>query len=226
MFLGPLLVGVLTGITCRRALASAPVAVRLRAAVAATVLTALAAGLLALLAGGRLTAGPFDPVLMHAGLVVPAVLLWIGGPAVAIAAVQRAADVTGGRGGERRRPGGRRRSRGRRGSRRARSRVRWFPAVAGVRAEPGVSPSRRGPSRRGSGRLGVPEPRRPMTVAELVALRAREADEAAERRTSGRTGRSEPPDRPSRSVRSPVRAVLSVAPVRAPDDAEPGAPAA
>ncbi len=61
---------------------------RLRAAAVAAVLVAGAVGLLAVLAGGRLAAGPFDPVRIPVELVVPAVLLWIGGPAVLIAAVQ------------------------------------------------------------------------------------------------------------------------------------------
>nr|WP_275404063.1 DUF6350 family protein [Pseudonocardia acidicola] len=93
VFLLPLAVGVLVGVTCRRALGPGAAAVsRLRAAAVATGLAAVAVGLLAVLAGGRLAAGPFDPVRLPVQLVVPAVLLWIGGPALLIAAFQRSGD--------------------------------------------------------------------------------------------------------------------------------------
>jgi hypothetical protein len=92
---GPALVGVLTGIRCRRALPGAGPAARLHAAVAAAVLAGLAVGALALLAGGRLAAGPYDPVRFPAELLVPATLLWIGGPALLVAAVQLAGERLG-----------------------------------------------------------------------------------------------------------------------------------
>ncbi|GEL16204.1 cell division protein PerM [Pseudonocardia asaccharolytica] len=86
----PLAAGVLVGLSCRRRLGPhADGAARLRAAGAATVLVAFAVGLLALLSGGRLATGPFDPVRLPAELVVPAVLVWIGGPAMLVAAFQR-----------------------------------------------------------------------------------------------------------------------------------------
>ncbi|MHA6792801.1 cell division protein PerM [Pseudonocardia bannensis] len=101
VFLLPVGVGVLVGLACRRAIGAAGgVADRLRAAGAATGLVALGIGLLALLAGGRLAAGPFDPVRLPVELVVPAVLLWIGGPALLIAAFQRAAGAVGAEDGE------------------------------------------------------------------------------------------------------------------------------
>ncbi|MFC5992743.1 DUF6350 family protein [Pseudonocardia hispaniensis] len=88
----PVAAGVLVGLSCRRRLGPhADVTARLRAAGAATALVAAAVGLLALLSGGRLASGPFDPVWLRAELVVPAVLVWVGGPAMLIAAFQRAA---------------------------------------------------------------------------------------------------------------------------------------
>ncbi|WP_214367474.1 DUF6350 family protein [Pseudonocardia sp. H11422] len=101
VFLLPLGVGVLVGLACRRAIGAAGgVADRLRSAGAATGLVALGVGLLALLAGGRLAAGPFDPIRLPVELVVPAVLLWIGGPALLIAAFQRSAGSAGAEDGE------------------------------------------------------------------------------------------------------------------------------
>lgn len=95
VLLAPVAVGILVGVACCRASGSmlgpasrGEVVGRMRSAAAAAGLVAGAAGLLAVLAGGRLAAGPFDPVRMPVELVVPAVLLWIGGPAVLIAAVQ------------------------------------------------------------------------------------------------------------------------------------------
>lgn len=82
----PIAVGVLTGLVCRR---TADVTGRVPAAAAAAVLTAGCAGVLAVLAGGRLAVGPYDPVLLPVELVVPAVLLWVGGPAVLVAAARR-----------------------------------------------------------------------------------------------------------------------------------------
>lgn len=82
----PVVAGILAGLTCRRSV-SGPA--QLPAAVTATVLTALAVGLLAVLAGGRLAAGAYDPIRVPVGLVVPAVLLFVGVPALLVAAVQR-----------------------------------------------------------------------------------------------------------------------------------------
>ena len=82
----PIAVGVLTGLVCRR---TADLADRVPATAAAAVLTAGSAGLLAVLAGGRLAVGPYDPVLLPVELVVPAVLLWVGGPALLVAATRR-----------------------------------------------------------------------------------------------------------------------------------------
>lgn len=100
VLVAPAAVGILVGVSCCRV--SGPGSIsgsrsgsalnrdvvgRVRSAVAATVLVTGAVGLLAVLAGGRLAAGPFDPVRIPVELVVPAVLLWIGGPAVLITAV-------------------------------------------------------------------------------------------------------------------------------------------
>lgn len=85
----PVATGALAGLRCRRAV-DAPG--RLPAAVTATVLTAMGMGLLALLAGGRLAAGAFDPIRVPAGLVVPAVLVLVGVPALLVAAVARQGD--------------------------------------------------------------------------------------------------------------------------------------
>jgi hypothetical protein len=82
----PVAVGVLAGLACSSAAAAAD---RLPAAVAAGVLTTATVALLAPLAGGRLAAGPFDPVRLPVQLMVPAVLLWVGVPAVLVALVRR-----------------------------------------------------------------------------------------------------------------------------------------
>jgi Family of unknown function (DUF6350) len=87
----PVSVGVLVGVAVRRGL-SLP-ADRVKAAVLAAVLAALGVTLLALLAGGRLAAGPYDPVRFPAELVLPATLLWIGGPAAVVALVRRSVEV-------------------------------------------------------------------------------------------------------------------------------------
>ncbi|WP_433556807.1 cell division protein PerM [Pseudonocardia xinjiangensis] len=84
VFLLPIAVGVLAGRAC---LAATGAAARLRAVAATGVLTAVAVGLLAWLAGGRLGSGPFDPVRLS-GLVVPAVLLWVGVPMVVVVFVR------------------------------------------------------------------------------------------------------------------------------------------
>ena len=88
----PVLVGVLVGVQGRRALAGT--ADRVRAVLVAAVLAALGAAGLALLAGGRLAAGPYDPVDLPAGLVLPATLLWIGGPAGVVALLRRPHEAT------------------------------------------------------------------------------------------------------------------------------------
>lgn len=90
VFLLPVGVGVLVGLICRRVPAGRDdVAVRLQAAAAAAVLVALGMALLGVLAGGRLAAGPFDPVRLRPELLLLAVLLWVGGPALLVAAFQR-----------------------------------------------------------------------------------------------------------------------------------------
>ncbi len=86
----PVAAGVLAGLTCRR---SADGPAQLPAAVTATVLAALAMGLLAVLAGGRLAAGAFDPIRVPAGLVVPAVLLLVGVPALLVATIHRRGEA-------------------------------------------------------------------------------------------------------------------------------------
>ncbi|HEX8518094.1 MAG TPA: DUF6350 family protein, partial [Pseudonocardia sp.] len=90
----PALIGVLVGVRGRRVLAHP--ADRVRAAVAAAAVAGLGAALLALLAGGRLAAGPYDPVHLAAELVLPATLLWIGGPASVVALLRRADDAADG----------------------------------------------------------------------------------------------------------------------------------
>ena len=85
VFVLPVVVGVLAGHAC---FSAAAVAERLRALAAAIVLTSLVAGLLAWLAGGRLGAGPFDPVRLPGDLVMPAVLLWVGVPMLAVVLIR------------------------------------------------------------------------------------------------------------------------------------------
>ncbi|ODV07675.1 MAG: hypothetical protein ABT15_06180 [Pseudonocardia sp. SCN 73-27] len=90
VLLVPLAVGAVVGAACRRALADVPdVKLRLRATAAAAVLVALGVVVAALLAGGRLAAGQFDPVRLRPELLLPAVLLWVGGPALLVATFQR-----------------------------------------------------------------------------------------------------------------------------------------
>lgn len=81
---GPLAVGVMLGVFARRRGASA-----VEIACGATAGTAVAVGLLAWLAGGRLAAGPYDPVRLPVELLVPAVLLAVGAPALLIALTVR-----------------------------------------------------------------------------------------------------------------------------------------
>lgn len=168
----PALVGVLTGLACRRALPDAAPAERLGAAGAAGVLAAVACGLLAWLAGGRLAAGPYDPVAVPALLVAPAVLLWIGGPALLVAAVQRAGEGA----------------------------AAW-PVEDDVPA--------------------LPVPRRPRTVAELVAER-----EAAADGTGGPAGSARAGAAGGDAVAGPVDAAAAVAeeggPVAVEEGGSPG----
>ncbi|WP_141566407.1 DUF6350 family protein [Pseudonocardia sp. N23] len=90
VLLVPLAVGAVVGAACRRALADVPdVRLRLRATAAAAVLVAVGMVVAALLAGGRLAAGQFDPVRLRPELLLPAVLLWVGGPALLVATFQR-----------------------------------------------------------------------------------------------------------------------------------------
>jgi hypothetical protein len=94
VFLLPAGVGLLVGGTCRRVLGpSSTVVQRIRAVGTATALLAVAGTLVAALAGGRLAAGPFDPVVVPAWLVLVAVLLWVGGPGALVALVQRGAEA-------------------------------------------------------------------------------------------------------------------------------------
>jgi hypothetical protein len=82
----PVVAGGMVGLVCRR---SPDRSAQLPAAITATVLTAVVMGLLAVLSGGHLAAGEFDPVRVPVGLVVPAVLLLVGVPAVVVASFQR-----------------------------------------------------------------------------------------------------------------------------------------
>ncbi|MHA6785273.1 cell division protein PerM [Pseudonocardia saturnea] len=76
---GPIGVGVVAGIVARRSEDSA-----LQVAAAGVGGAAVVVGLLGALAGGRLAAGPYDPVQMPVGLLVPAVLLLVGVPALLV----------------------------------------------------------------------------------------------------------------------------------------------
>jgi len=77
----PVGIGVLVGRSATRACPpSAPASLRTCASAAASVGTAGVCGLLGWLAGGRLATGGYDPVQIPAGLVVLAVLLWVGVP--------------------------------------------------------------------------------------------------------------------------------------------------
>lgn len=86
----PVVAGVLAGLRCRRAVAGPA---RLPAAALAVVLTAVAVALLALLAGGRLAAGPFDPIRIPGEVLLPAVLLLVGVPALVVAAAPRRGEA-------------------------------------------------------------------------------------------------------------------------------------
>lgn len=86
----PVLLGMLVGLSVRRAL-SVP-ADRIRATVVAGLVAASGATLLALLAGGRLAAGPYDPVRFPPELIAPATLLWIGGIAAVVVILRRPVD--------------------------------------------------------------------------------------------------------------------------------------
>lgn len=206
----PVAAGVLTGLRCRRAVA---VAGRLPAAAAATALTAAVVGLLAVLAGGRLAAGPFDPVRVPVELVVPAVLLLVGVPALVMAGMQRRGETDDGEEAREGRPepAGLIRESGLRRARRAGGTAPGDvaevdgsdpPGRSGVR-RPGVRRTAAGPVSAPSGADGpgsVVEPSTgvvqatPRTVGELVAQRAREAAEraATERATATRSDRDGP----------------------------------
>ncbi|HEX5811619.1 MAG TPA: DUF6350 family protein, partial [Pseudonocardia sp.] len=86
----PVLLGLLVGLSVRRALPLA--ADRIRATVVAGLVAASGATLLALLAGGRLAAGPYDPVRFPPELIAPATLLWIGGVAAVVVILRRPVD--------------------------------------------------------------------------------------------------------------------------------------
>lgn len=86
VLLAPVAVGALTGLVARR---SGPVGPQV--AGSAAVGAAVVVGVLAALSGGRLAAGPFDPVGMPVELLVPAVLLLVGVPAVLVALTGRRA---------------------------------------------------------------------------------------------------------------------------------------
>lgn len=171
----PIGIGAMVGLTLRRAL---PASGRLPAAGVSTVLTAMAVGVLAELAGGRLAAGAFDPVEVPVGLVVPAVLLLVGVPMLVMASVQKRSD----------------------------SDDEGEDGDAPVEPAP-VEPARPKPVRearrrlRPAGRRPAPEatpddqPRRPLTVAELVAQKERQrAAEAEAARADGDEDPQEHPD--------------------------------
>jgi len=86
----PVLLGMLVGLSVRRALAVP--ADRIRATVVAGLVAASGATLLARLAGGRLAAGPYDPVRFPPELIAPATLLWIGGIAAVVVILRRPVD--------------------------------------------------------------------------------------------------------------------------------------
>lgn len=169
VLVAPALVGVLTGFACRR---GAPVAGRsgqMRAAAAAAVVSALAVGVLALLAGGRLAAGPFDPVRFPVALLVPVTLLWIGGPAVLVAAVARAGGSPVADAGQPVGPDS------------------GVPtAVEALVVAPTGWPTDVPPE------VADPEPRPPRTVGELVAERERQAAARAEERAADATDGDHP----------------------------------
>lgn len=88
VLLVPLAIGAAVGAACRGV---PDVKLRLRATAAAAGLVAVGMVVAALLAGGRLAAGQFDPVRLRPELLLPAVLLWVGGPALLVATFQRSA---------------------------------------------------------------------------------------------------------------------------------------
>jgi hypothetical protein len=195
VFVLPVTVGLLAGLACRRA---APAAHRFAAALATTFLTAAAVGLLAVLAGGRLASGPFDPVRMPVEFLVPAVLLWIGTPVMAMGVLRPGESAPRGADfaevdepAERSDPP----------EVADEAAAEQDESVAGdpdaVRAAPRRIPrpeehtsrgKRRRPRRGGS--VEVPEPElieqhEPRTVGDLVALREQEAAERAIRDEDG-----------------------------------------
>jgi hypothetical protein len=97
VFLLPIGVGLLAGLTSRRA---APDGYQFSAALATAVATAALTGLLAFLTGGRLATGPFDPVRLPVELLVPAVLLWVGVPIMLVAVLRSSQSGTGSSGAQ------------------------------------------------------------------------------------------------------------------------------
>ena len=194
VWLLPIGAGVLTGLTCRRRSAGIE---PLRAAGVAVVLMAVGMALLAALAGGRLAAGAFDPIRVPAGLVVPAVLLLVGVPALVAAGVQGAdrprkdgAATSSGIGAS---GPGRNCATGRR------SRADRTPDATSEATRQGYRALPSSRWWRGSRPAGVARrdrepdepsgaPRKPRTVAELVALREHEAAEAARRAEASAEG--------------------------------------
>lgn len=77
LFALPAAVGALVGLYCRAL--PGGVAVRLRAVGVAALVTAVAGLLFAGLAGGALAGGPFDPVVVPAGLLAATTFAWVAG---------------------------------------------------------------------------------------------------------------------------------------------------
>jgi Family of unknown function (DUF6350) len=189
----PVGAGVLAGMTCRRA---APDAGRLPAAAVATGLTALGAATLACLAGGRLAAGVFDPVTVPVGLAVPAVLLLVGVPALVTAGVQAGRAEPAGEPDP---------SEGVESSERPDADA--LPAATAPPAAGKAAPVRRARRRDATSRRSAPvadpapqapvDPPKPRTVAELVALKERQAAEAAERAAQECAAGEEPAQDPT-----------------------------
>ena len=85
VFALPLAVGSLVGWTLAPRVPD--VTDRLRAIATAALTAGLLLAVLALLAGGRLGTGPFDPVVVPAGWVLLATLVWVGLPGAVVAAL-------------------------------------------------------------------------------------------------------------------------------------------
>lgn len=155
VFALPVAAGILVGRACVRASGpDAPVWPRVTAAAVASGVTALTVGLLALLAGGRLATGAYDPVNLPAGLLVVAVLAWVGVPAMLAAALRPFAHP--------------------------RAAGRAVEAIRARRAGTVAAPV-------------VPAQRGLLTVAELVAQRARATEQES---TAAPTTQAEPTAQP------------------------------